>query len=48
MLFKNFSFGTASLILMEKAAIPPLFPRACDKTNRVLSQAPHSLIREGL
>jgi hypothetical protein len=31
-LFQNFSFGTATLDLREKAGFRPLFPRACGKT----------------
>jgi hypothetical protein len=32
-------FGTATLNCGEKAVIPPLFPRASFKTNRVLELA---------
>jgi hypothetical protein len=40
-LFQNFStsFGTAALILVGKPGLGPVFPRAWDKTNRVLGQA---------
>jgi hypothetical protein len=31
-LFQNFSFGTATLDLREKAGFRPLFPGACGKT----------------
>jgi mRNA interferase MazF len=31
-LFQNFSFGTATLDLREKAGFRPLFPRDCGKT----------------
>jgi hypothetical protein len=31
-LFQNFSFGTATLDLREKAGFRPLFLRACGKT----------------
>jgi hypothetical protein len=31
-LFQNFSFGTATLDLREKAGFRLLFPRACGKT----------------
>jgi hypothetical protein len=31
-LFQNFSFGTATLDLKEKAGFRPLFPGACGKT----------------
>jgi hypothetical protein len=38
-LFQNFSFGTATLDVKEKAGICPLFSRAWFKTNGVLEQA---------
>jgi hypothetical protein len=33
-LFQNFSFGTATLDLIEKAGFRPIFLRACYKTMR--------------